>query len=121
MAKPSRANQDEAIQVEIDRILDLFGDISDDERQVILPLAERVAFMTITLEILEDTIKLKGPTYTFVQGKQRMIIENPAQKSYNVMINRYTAAYKQLMSYLPQHKAAEVGDGFDEFASTRDE
>ncbi len=43
-------------------------------------LIERVAFMTITLEILEDDIKAKGATYLFEQGAQKMIVENPSQK-----------------------------------------
>lgn len=75
--------------------------------------------MTITLKILEDDIKNKGPTYPFENGKQRMYVENPSQKSYNTMINRYTAAYGKLFDLLPKETQNELDDGFDSFVSKR--
>lgn len=100
MAKLSKKKQDELIEQEIERLNKLFKDVPDDKKQAIRELIERVAFMTITLEILEDTIKTKGPTYMFQNGSQKMLVENPAQKSYNAMINRYTAAYEKLLNFL---------------------
>lgn len=100
MAKPSRKKQDEIIQKEIDRLNAVFDELPDREKEVAKGLIERVAFMTIQLEILEDNIKTKGPTYIFQNGKQRMLVENPAQKSYNTMMQRYTAAYKELFNLL---------------------
>jgi hypothetical protein len=100
MAKLSRKKQDELIQKEVDRLNAVFDDLPDNEKEVAKELIERIAFMTIQLEILEDNIKTKGPTYTFQNGKQKMIVENPAQKSYNTMMNRYTAAYKELFNLL---------------------
>ena len=44
-----------------------------------------------------------------------MFVENPAQKSYNTMINRYTAAYNKLFDLLPDEPPKESDDGFDEF------
>ncbi len=69
----------------------------ESKREVAKELIERIAFMTIQLEILEDTIKTKGPTYTYKNGSQKMLIENPAQKSYNTTMNRYTAAYGKIV------------------------
>lgn len=118
MAKLSRKKQDELIQSEIDRLTEIFKNIAEDKKKAAQRLIERVAFMTVTLGILEDTIKTKGPTYLLVQGSQRMLIENPAQKSYNAMINRYTAATDKLMSLLPKDEPEE-SDGFDEFVNSR--
>lgn len=100
MAKLSRKKQDELIQKEIDRLNAVFDELSDREKEAAKGIIERIAFMTIQLEILENEIKLKGPTYTFQNGKQKMLIENPAQKSYNTMMNRYTTAYKELFNLL---------------------
>ncbi|WP_088033521.1 hypothetical protein [Evansella clarkii] len=100
MAKLSNKAQTELIQKEIDRLNSIFIDLPESKREVAKELIERVAFMTIQLEILEDTIKTKGATYTFKNGTQRMLIENPAQKSYNTMVNRYTAAYDKLFNLL---------------------
>lgn len=123
MAKLSKKKQDELIQQEIERYNHIFQYLQEDKKQVAQRLIERVAFMTITLQILEEQIKLKGPTYLFKNGSQQMIIENPAQKSYNAMINRYTSAYEKLFALLPKEgltvEDEEDADGFDAFVNDR--
>ena len=119
MDKPSKKKQDELINIEIKKIVDLFKDISEDKKELAMSLIERVAFMTITLQILEDDIKTKGATYKFEQGSQKMIVENPAQKSYNTMINRYIAAYDKLISLLPKDVKVVDDDEFDHFVNSR--
>ncbi|WP_312754026.1 hypothetical protein [Rummeliibacillus suwonensis] len=121
MAKPSKKKQDEMIVAEINRLNAIFRDVSEDSVDVAKELIERIAFMTITLEILEDTIKTKGPTYIFKQGSQVMLVENPAQRSYNAMINRYTSAYEKLFNLLPKElknkPSAKEKDAFQAFNS----
>lgn len=102
-------------------MLEQFKEISDDKRKLAMRLIERAAFMTITLQILEDNIKTKGPTYLFEQGAQKMIIENPSQKSYNTMINRYTTIYDKLISLLPKEEKTTDEDGFDDFVNGRED
>ncbi len=115
--------QDELIAAEIERLNEIFIDLSEDKKKVAQRLIERVAFMTITLQLLEETIKTKGAVYTFKNGKQQMIVEHPAQKSYNTMINRYTAAYDKLFNLLPKDDSRiinnEDDDGFDAFVNDR--
>lgn len=117
--KPSIAAQDSKILEEVNRLTELLENEGIDETRLTAAkeLIERVAFMTITLEILEEDIKAKGPVVKFKNGKQEMFVENPSQKSYNTMINRYTAAYKELMSLLPKDKKVndEEDDEFDSF------
>lgn len=117
--KMSMKKQDEKIQAEIEKLKAIFRDISEDKQEVAERLIERVAFMTITLELLEDDIKRKGPTYKFKQGSQEMYVENPSQKSYNTMINRYTAAYGKLFDLLPKDVQQEQDDGFEAFIGKR--
>lgn len=119
MAKLSKKKQDELISQEIERLTNICKDLSDEKREAAKELIERIAFMTVTLEILEDSIKVKGPTYLFKQGAQQMIIENPAQKSYNSMINRYTTAYDKLFNLLPKEVVVEEDDGFESFVNDR--
>lgn len=125
MAKMSKKRQEELIAVEVERLESIISGVSDEKRELAKELLKRIAFMTITLEILEDSIKTKGPTYLFKNGSQQMIVENPAQKSYNTMINRYTTAYDKLMSLLPKGNGEGGGesgndDDFDEFVNERD-
>lgn len=117
--KPAKKKQDERIAIEIEKLESLFVDQSEEVQSAAKRLIERVAFMTITLEILESNIKTKGPTYLFKNGKQEMYVENPAQKSYNTMINRYTSAYSSLLNLLPKktigNSSGDEDDGFDNF------
>lgn len=115
MAKISKKKQDELIKQEMNRLLEIFKELPEERLESAKRLIERVAFMTITLEILEDNIKTKGPTYLFKQGSQSMQVENPAQKSYNTMINRYTSAYEKLFNLLPKVVVEDDDDDFDEF------
>lgn len=110
--KPSRNEQNKMVLQEIDRLNYIFKDIPDNKRMIAKELIERVAFMTIQMRVMENTIKMKGPTYLFKNGSQRMLIENPAQKSYNTTMNRYTAAYKMLFDLLNDLK--DDDDGYED-------
>lgn len=110
-----KAEQNKKIAAEKRRLLALFKDISSDKKGLATSLIDRVAFMKITLDLLEDDIKEKGATYLFENGKQTMIIESPSQKSYNTMINRYTSAIKQLNDLLPKNDSQILDDGFENF------
>lgn len=110
------------INAEFKKLKKTFADISEEKREVAFSLMERVAFMTITLKVLEDDVNDNGPVVLMVNGKQQMNIENPAQKSYNTMINRYTATYSKLIDLLPKDDGVvpETDDGFDDFLKRRD-
>lgn len=112
MAKPSKKVQDKMVAAEIERLNGIFVDLPQNKKDVAKELIERIAFMTIQLKILEDTIKTKGPTYQFKNGSQQMLVENPAQKSYNTTMNRYTAAYNILFNLLDDMEVDD--DGFKE-------
>jgi hypothetical protein len=114
VAKLTKKKQNELILEEVDRLNSIFIDLSEARRETAKELIERIAFMTIQLEILEESIKSKGPTYLFKQGTQKMIIENPAQKSYNTMMNRYTTAYDKLFTLLSKMEDQQPGDEDDE-------
>lgn len=114
MAKPSKKNQKELIEKEINRLNQIFRGLPDSKKSLAQTLIARIAHMTIQLQILEDTVQTKGPTYLFVNGSQRMLIENPAQKSYNTTMQRYTAAYDKLFSLLDSIEDDEIEDDDDE-------
>lgn len=119
--------QDVAIRLEYERLRQTLSGISAEKLAAADNLIQRCAFMTITLQILEDEVKSKGPTILMHNGKQTMLVENPAQKSYNTMINRYTAAMDKLLSLLPRESAImpadtnKESDGFDDFVEERGE
>ncbi|MBH0159069.1 hypothetical protein IHV10_22120 [Fictibacillus sp. 5RED26] len=112
MAKLTKKVQNEKILKESERLNEIFIDLDENRKEVAKEMIERVAFMTIQLQILEEKIKAKGPVQIFKQGKQKMEIESPAQKTYNTMMNRYTTAYDKLFSLID--KLPEDNDDEDE-------
>lgn len=98
----SKKDQDERIFAEIQRLNGILVNIHESKRNTAKELIKNLAFMSVTLEDLQELIKTQGPIINFEQGSQRMLVENPAQKSYNTMVARFTAATKQLFELLPK-------------------
>lgn len=98
----SKKTQDERILKEIQRLNDILKNIHESKRAIAKELINNIAFMSVTLEDLQELIKTRGPIVNFEQGPQRMLVENPAQKSYNTMVARFTAATKQLFDLMPK-------------------
>lgn len=94
--------QDERINQEIGRLNEILKNIHESKRNIAKGLIENIAFMSVTLEDLQEVIKRQGPVVRFEQGSQKMMVENPAQKSYNTMVNRYNTATKTLFDLLPK-------------------
>lgn len=110
VAKLTKKKQNELILKETERLTSIFEDLDENRREVAQELIKRVAFMTIQLEILEEKIKAKGPVHIFKQGSQKIETESPSQKSYNTMINRYTAAYGKLIELVGKIDNKGTGD-----------
>lgn len=116
MAKLSAKKQDEMIGAIIGRWNDILADVDVIKLEAAQTLIEEAAFMQVTLSELKNKIKREGATYVMKNGSQSIKVEHPAQKSYNTMINRYTAACNQLISLLPKdEKVVADDDGFDNF------
>lgn len=98
----AKKTQDERIKQEVERLNDILKNIHESKRSIAKGLIENIAFMSITLEDLQELIKRQGPIVNFEQGSQKLMVENPAQKSYNTMVNRFTTATKQLFDLLPK-------------------
>lgn len=98
----SKKNQDERINAEIDRLNGILVNLHESKRNIAKELIKNIAFMSVTLEDLQELIKNQGPIVMFEQGSQSMMIENPAQKSYNTMVNRFTTATSKLFDLLPK-------------------
>ena len=119
LRKPSRKKQDELIAEEITKWNELFSEISEDKKEAAQRLIEQAAFMKVTLDILKVNIQLDGATYWFEQGKQKMLVENPAQKSYNTMINRYTTVCNSLFNLLPKGNDTNDDDDLEVLLNRR--
>jgi len=90
-------------------LTELFKDLPSDQMQLVNPLIQRLAFMQITLEGMEDDIKANG-SFELTKTRPRKLRERPVVKTYNAMIKNYNTTLKQLLDRLPGQKADEAED-----------
>jgi len=88
---------------------ELFKGVPPEQMVVANNLIQRIAFMHVTLEDLEEDIKANG-TFEWSITRPRKLRERPVVKTYNALIKNYTSAIKQLLDRLPSQKADEAED-----------
>lgn len=102
MAEQDREKQ---IKSEVYKLKKIFKDLPDDRKKLAENLIQNAAFMAITLRDLQADIGYRGPVITQVNGNGfETTMENPSQKSYSTLINRYATVIKQLADMLPDAK-----------------
>lgn len=89
--------------------------VPEDKKAIAGRLADELTFMHQALTDLKRQIKEHGTVELFQQGKQEFLRENPALKSYNTTIQRYSSLYKQLCDLLPKDQQEEQGDPLLDF------
>lgn len=118
MNKENDTNRDLPIETRIQKaerkIKGFFKTLTSDQKKFIENPVHQLAVLIVTLERLADEINSSDVLDLFEQGKQQMLRENPAIKSYNTTIKSYTAVWKMLSDMLPT-KASGGGtqDGED--------
>lgn len=96
-------DKDKIIRSEISKFKKLFADIPVDKKVFAERLYKQAAFMLATLQELQETVNEKGAVIEGVNGNGfKVVSENPAQKSYNIMIKNYNATVKVLIEMLPE-------------------
>ena len=73
-------------------------------------LTRELVFMACTLEELRAEVDQNGAVELFKNGKQEMLRESPALKSYSTLIQRYSLLYKQLCELLPKDEGKQAED-----------
>lgn len=99
--------KEKRIKKEMSRLKKLCADLSDNKKSALEGLIQELSFMKATLEECREEVNSKGVIILFEQGAQKMMVENPASKVYNTMINRYTTAYKQVIDVIPDGATAK--------------
>lgn len=112
-------DKEKQIKNEVTRLTNIFKDIDKNKRLTSKGLIEEAAYMKATLKELKQSIDEKGAIDEMQQGSYTILRENPALKSYNTMVQRYTTVIKELTNLLPKEIQKETTDGFDEFVGGR--
>lgn len=112
------------IAAEKERLTTLMDGVPSSSAEVVKGLIERVSFMNVTLSELEEDINKNGSIELFKNGSQEFYKESASVKTYNTMINRYTAAVKELLRLVVENDKTKIGspevDEFMNFLTTRE-
>jgi hypothetical protein len=111
MAATVEVPKAERIKKEITKLRKLLKDIPKDQMRAAEGIVQRVAFMQVTLEDLEDDINDNGTVESFSQTEGiEYDRERPAVRIYNATIRNYTSACKQLFDLIPDDKPKPEAD-----------
>lgn len=110
--------KDKLISQELKRLKKIFKNIPEGQRKLVDGLIQNAAFMAATLAELQERINDSGAIIRQVNGNGfETTQENPAQKSYNTMIGKYTAVIDKLSALLPDTKADGVSKAGESLAA----
>jgi cysteinyl-tRNA synthetase len=120
----------EKISSEIKRLGKLFAGMDLKTRKAIQPLIEKAAFMSATLDELQEDINREGVVETYQNGANQSGVKKSSKvEVYNAMIKNYSGVMKQLTDLLPKPSAGapsgqggeQKEDGIPEFVKRRNE
>ena len=113
------------IKKEVSRLKRLFSKIDPQKKKLVFATIDDVAFMTITMQDLRESIIREGTTVEYKNGENQYgTMQSPDAQLYLQMSQKQTAAMKILIDCLPktQPKAAvEKSDGFEDFINSRED
>lgn len=115
--------QTKRIKKESNRLKKLFKNIDENKKKLVFTTIEDVAFMTITMADLRDTIVRVGTTVEYKNGENQYgTKQSPEIQNYLQLSQKQTQAMKILVDCLPKTEKAkpmEEDDGFDDFVNDR--
>lgn len=110
------------IKKETNRLKKLFCDIDENKKKLVFATIEDVAFMSITMQDLRESIIRQGTTVDYKNGENQYgTKQSPDAQLYLQMSQKQTQAMKILVDCLPkpEKKIVVNDDGFDDFVNDR--
>lgn len=115
-------SKEDRIKAEIRRLSSLFKNLGKDTKKVVKSLIENAAFMSITLEDLQNHINKNGVTCEYQNGENQWgTKKSPEVEIHIAMTKNHSAVMKQLADLLPKEPPKSKDDGFDDFVNGRDD
>lgn len=99
------------MQPQYKKLTDLLQLIPPEKQPIAKKLITELNFMSSTLAKLRKDINANGAVEEFKNGKQEMLRESPAFKSYTTMTQRYSTLFKQLTDLLPKDEPGKQRQG----------
>jgi hypothetical protein len=117
MPAQKKLSKEDRQKREIRRLNGLYTNIGVDALKVVKSLIQNAAFMSITLEDLQDYINIHGVTSEYQNGENQYgTKKSPEVEIHISMTKNHCQVMKQLSDLLPkQLPVKEKGDDFDDF------
>ena len=112
-----KKKKENRIKDEKKRLKEIFAELEENKRNLVTPLIEKAAFMSIELDDLQETIEQEGWTSEYKNGENQYgTKKSPEAETYIALIKNYAAVIKQLTELLPAAKRKQ-----SRLAALRDE
>lgn len=108
---------DSRIKKEQRRIKKIYKEIPKEKLETVEKLIERAAYMLVSLEDMEATMKADGLVIKMPQGSYEIERAHPLLQPYNAMVKNYNATIKQLSDAAPTPEATAAGQALMMFAT----
>lgn len=105
MTNKKELTKEDKVKRETKRLEKLFEGLDKNKLQTVKNLIKNAAFMSVTLQELQDTINAEGYTSEYQNGEnQRGVKKSPEVEIHIAMTKNYVAAIKQLVDLVPPEK-----------------
>lgn len=106
---------DEKIEFQRKKLKRQFSQLDSKTKNIVSPLIDNAAFMTVTLEKLQKSITEEGIVIEYQNGANQWgKKKSPEAEMYNTMIKNLSTVTKQLTELVPRDIGSQ-DDGFDGF------
>lgn len=120
MSEKKELEKHKRIKREITRLNGLFKMLDPKKKKAVDSLIKNAAFMTVTLEDLQEEINEKGVTERYQNGANQFgVKKSSAVEVYNSMIKNHVQVMKQLTDLLPKEEIKVEDDGFEDFVNSK--
>lgn len=112
-----KKKKENRIKDEKKRLKEIFEELEENKRNLVTPLIEKAAFMSIELDDLQEKIEQDGWTSEYKNGENQYgTKKSPEAETYIALSKNYAAVIKQLTELVPAAKRKE-----SRLAALRDE
>ena len=100
-----KKKKENRIKDEKKRLKEIFAELEENKRNLVTPLIEKAAFMSIELDDLQETIEQEGWTSEYKNGENQYgTKKRPEAETYIALSKNYAAVIKQLTELVPAAK-----------------
>lgn len=106
MARPKKEKtKEQRIKDEKSKLNKVFKELDANKKEIVTPLIEKAAFMSIELDDLQETIEQEGWTSEYKNGENQYgTKKSPEAETYIALSKNYAAVIKQLTELVPAAK-----------------